>query len=205
MHPKDADGMANSVDPDQTASSEAVWSWSALFAETYLSQYIEFVPYFKIGKYEKKNINKNKLIPCPIESFETKGKEITWSELKLSRSTWKYVDKCVLVVTIKWTNLQTVDIKMFQKSKFTDFLSWNHAKYVKTLASTFEVSVYHSLILRSFWTHVPVAHRKAKIAYNFGLSECNRVKGEAACVIFILPPFLVVVILNTPLGETSFT
>ena len=42
MHPKDAHGMANSVDPDQTASSEAVWSWSALFAETYLSQYIEF-------------------------------------------------------------------------------------------------------------------------------------------------------------------
>ena len=45
MHPKDADGMAISVDPDQTASSEAVWSWSALFAETYLSQYIEFVRY----------------------------------------------------------------------------------------------------------------------------------------------------------------
>ena len=37
--------MANSIDPDQTASSEAVWSWSALFAETYLSQYIEFVRY----------------------------------------------------------------------------------------------------------------------------------------------------------------
>ena len=47
MHPKDADGMANSVDPDQTASSEAVWSWSALFAENYLSQYIEFVRYHK--------------------------------------------------------------------------------------------------------------------------------------------------------------
>ena len=47
MHPKDADGMANSVDPDQTASSEAVWSWSALFAETYLSQYIEFIRYFE--------------------------------------------------------------------------------------------------------------------------------------------------------------
>ena len=45
MHPKDADGMANSIDPDQTASSEAVWSWSALFAETYLSQYIDFVRY----------------------------------------------------------------------------------------------------------------------------------------------------------------
>ena len=47
MHPKDADGMANSIDPDQTASSEAVWSWSALFAETYLSQYIEFIWYFE--------------------------------------------------------------------------------------------------------------------------------------------------------------
>ena len=47
MHPKDVDEMANSVDPDQTASSEAVWSWSALFAETYLSQYIEFVRYIR--------------------------------------------------------------------------------------------------------------------------------------------------------------
>ena len=51
MHPKDADGMANSIDPDQTASSEAVWSCSALFAETYLSQYIEFVRYFLNLKY----------------------------------------------------------------------------------------------------------------------------------------------------------
>ena len=43
MHPEEADAMANSVDPDQTASSEAVWSLSALFAEIYLSQYIEFL------------------------------------------------------------------------------------------------------------------------------------------------------------------
>ena len=34
MHPKDAEGIANSVDPDQTA----VWSGSALFAQTYLSE-----------------------------------------------------------------------------------------------------------------------------------------------------------------------
>ena len=33
MSPKDADGMANSEDPDQTASfSGAVWSGSTLFA-----------------------------------------------------------------------------------------------------------------------------------------------------------------------------
>ena len=32
MSPNDADGMANSVDPDQTAPVGAVWSGSALFA-----------------------------------------------------------------------------------------------------------------------------------------------------------------------------
>ena len=53
MHPKDADGMATSVDPDQTASSEAVWSWSALFAETYLSQYIEFLRYYKNNSVQR--------------------------------------------------------------------------------------------------------------------------------------------------------
>ena len=38
MSPKDADGMANSVDPDQTAPLGAVWDGSALFAKTYLSE-----------------------------------------------------------------------------------------------------------------------------------------------------------------------
>ena len=38
MSPNDADGMADSVDPDQTASRGAVWSGSALFAQTYLSE-----------------------------------------------------------------------------------------------------------------------------------------------------------------------
>ena len=38
MSSNDADGMANSVDPDQTAPLGAVWSGSALFAEAYLSE-----------------------------------------------------------------------------------------------------------------------------------------------------------------------
>ena len=38
MSPNDADGMANSVDPDQTARLGAVWSGSALFAQAYLSE-----------------------------------------------------------------------------------------------------------------------------------------------------------------------
>ena len=36
MHPKDAAGIANSVDPYQTPPLGAVWSGSALFAQTYL-------------------------------------------------------------------------------------------------------------------------------------------------------------------------
>ena len=38
MNPNDANGMANSVDPDQTAPLGAVWSGSALFAQTCLSE-----------------------------------------------------------------------------------------------------------------------------------------------------------------------
>ena len=45
MHPKDADDMANSVCPGQTAPQGAVWSGSALFAQTYLPQYLEVLWY----------------------------------------------------------------------------------------------------------------------------------------------------------------
>ena len=38
MGPKDVDGIANSVDPDQTASLGAVWSGSAMYAQTCLSE-----------------------------------------------------------------------------------------------------------------------------------------------------------------------
>ena len=38
MSPNDANRMANSADPDQTAPLEAVWSGSALFAQACLSE-----------------------------------------------------------------------------------------------------------------------------------------------------------------------
>ena len=38
MRPNDAEGMANSVDPDQTVPQGAVRTGSALFAEAYLSE-----------------------------------------------------------------------------------------------------------------------------------------------------------------------
>ena len=47
---KDADRITNREDPDQTAPWGAVWSGSALFAQTYLSQY------FKLLRYLKKSV-----------------------------------------------------------------------------------------------------------------------------------------------------
>ena len=45
ISPNDADRMANSVDPDQTAPLGAVWSGSALFAQAYLSENLGSLQY----------------------------------------------------------------------------------------------------------------------------------------------------------------
>ena len=50
MHPNDAEGIANSVDPDQTAPLGAVWSGSALFAQNCLSENSGTLRYGKIRK-----------------------------------------------------------------------------------------------------------------------------------------------------------
>ena len=47
LSPNDADGMATSVDPDQTAPLGAVWSGSALFARTCLSENLEKLRYMQ--------------------------------------------------------------------------------------------------------------------------------------------------------------
>ena len=50
MSPRDADGMANSVDPDQTAPLGAVWSGSSLFAQAYLSKNLGLLQYIKMAE-----------------------------------------------------------------------------------------------------------------------------------------------------------
>ena len=52
MRPKDAEGIANSIDPDQTAPAPlgAVWSGSALFAQAYLSEKLGSLQYACIHK-----------------------------------------------------------------------------------------------------------------------------------------------------------
>ena len=51
VSPKDADWMANSVDPDQTAPRGAVWSGSTLFAYAYLSENLGSLRYSKNPKF----------------------------------------------------------------------------------------------------------------------------------------------------------
>ena len=51
MSPNEADGMANSVDPDQTAPLGAVWSGSALFAQAYLSETLGSLQLVNNSKY----------------------------------------------------------------------------------------------------------------------------------------------------------
>ena len=46
MHPKDAEGIANSVDPDQAVPKGVVWSGSALFAQTCLSINLGTLQYY---------------------------------------------------------------------------------------------------------------------------------------------------------------
>ena len=67
MQPKDADGIANSVDPDLGA----VWSVSALFAQTYLSENLGSLWYYMLGNFPcllqhcsitESNLKKNFLI-----------------------------------------------------------------------------------------------------------------------------------------------
>ena len=64
MCPNDADGMANSVDPDQTATLGAVLFESTLFAQTHLSENLGTLWYILFlvlcdqpGYHEKSEIN----------------------------------------------------------------------------------------------------------------------------------------------------
>ena len=63
MSPSDADGMANSADPHQTA----VWSGSALFAQAYVSENLGSLRYIIV--YTKISANKMHYNNCHFKIF----------------------------------------------------------------------------------------------------------------------------------------
>ena len=69
MSPNDADGMANSVDPDQTAPLGAVWSGSALIAQAYLSENLGSLRYQSFFiEIESENWHGVNLLACWLKS-----------------------------------------------------------------------------------------------------------------------------------------
>ena len=71
MSPNDADAIANSVEPDQTAPLGAVWSGSALFAQAYLSENLGtlwYIPTLKQQLYFC--ISSAKGIKCPWKNIQ---------------------------------------------------------------------------------------------------------------------------------------
>ena len=70
------DGMANSVDPDQTAPLGAVWSGSALFAQAYLSENLGSLRYIGNIRNNIINIGSPAIIAVIIRKFEHGGLSI---------------------------------------------------------------------------------------------------------------------------------
>ena len=70
ISPNDADGMANSVDPDQT-----VWSGSALFAQAYLSENLDHYG-THIFKTIKSDWMLNEPVPIQCQSPRNDNKKV---------------------------------------------------------------------------------------------------------------------------------
>ena len=81
MSPNDADGMANSVDPDQTAPLGAVWSGSALFAQAYLSENLGSLRYVR-GRSAIQTAGEDQPGSEIIQVMNQTGLNVTLSEKK---------------------------------------------------------------------------------------------------------------------------
>ena len=81
MCPKDAEGIANSVDPDQTAPLGAVRSGCALFAQTYLSENLGSLRYlwYKQWQYCKDPFRKDYIQQSVTLIFFLILKNYLWS------------------------------------------------------------------------------------------------------------------------------
>ena len=66
MPSKDADGNANSEDPDQTAPIRAVRSGSALFAQTYLSENLGIITIWLPGIIDVNLLKENLFSEFPM-------------------------------------------------------------------------------------------------------------------------------------------
>ena len=94
MSPNDAEGMANSVDPDQTAPLGAVWSGSALFAQACLSENLGSLWYIDMFNFQKKKKSyiedylKQTLPSKRVHSGELEALKSKFQQLTKTKLTW---------------------------------------------------------------------------------------------------------------------
>ena len=109
MSPNDADGMANSVDPDQTAPLGAVWSESALFAQAYLSENLGYLRY--------------KLNTSRIVQSVCFGKTL-FVRVSLSN--------CLILMLLKWQLSTNAPMQyLFVYILSSDMFQWLHPVYMR--------------------------------------------------------------------------
>ena len=123
MSPKDAEGMANSVDPDQTAPRTAVWSGTALFAQTCLSENLGSLRYmikFEIHctyMYEKRDKTKFRFLVWQRQCISLSLKNLKMTALFLTERTI-YGSNCLFLKEIK----QTKSLWLKKVSKYIVYL-----------------------------------------------------------------------------------
>ena len=113
MHPKDAEGIANSVDPDQTAPLGAVWSGSALFAQTRLSENLGSLWYTLLHP----NIPGKKFHPYNMVEYRTwfAGKKSWVIKICDTYKVQSYVTKWWSIVPGNFVNILVISLNIFSE------------------------------------------------------------------------------------------
>ena len=120
MCPKSADGMANSVDPDQTAPLGAVWSGSTLFAQTCLSENLRKLRYQELGRHKWLNqanplVYLNHLKSVTINLFFYTNK-FPWSRF-VSIWTFSCCHRAWLYFELLWPNVKLSGLPLLIKQR----------------------------------------------------------------------------------------
>ena len=123
---KDADGMANWVETDQTAPKGAVWSVSTLFAQTCLSSILNFYG------IEWHQVKKDLLACVNCEDSDQHTVELKWLE-----HWWLVYHDCFeLVLESLGKNLIAADLVLFRmifcvyiENSILCILYWEHTTY----------------------------------------------------------------------------
>ena len=113
--PNDADGMANSVDPDQTAPLGAVWSGSALFAQAYLSENLGSLRYFILMSHWEF------MVHIIFHSYPFKSNLQNEGNWSTQRNTWR-LHQDAKVALLNWLRYSTAKTKGWVNS-FLKYLS----------------------------------------------------------------------------------